>query len=174
MNRLRLGAFLAAPFSLSAVALACAQTTADSVPMSVLKQCAAINSIAERVACYDKLAGRAPATASSRATAPSAEAPAAASAPAPAPAPKESFGLYNAEHPKAPAVEQLITGQVISIGSNSRGRVTVTLSGDQVWELDRADPVLANGDSVTIQRGALGSFILTTPAGRIHRVHRMR
>jgi len=170
MNRLRLGAFLAAPFSLSAVALACAQTTADSVPMSVLKQCAAINSIAERVACYDKLAGRAPATASSRATAPSAEAPAAASAPAP----KESFGLYNAEHPKAPAVEQLITGQVISIGSNSRGRVTVTLSGDQVWELDRADPVLANGDSVTIQRGALGSFILTTPAGRIHRVHRMR
>jgi hypothetical protein len=168
MNRLRLGAFLVAPFSLSAVALACAQTTAESVPMSVLKQCAAINSTAERVACYDKLAGRAPATASSRATAPTAEAPAAA------PAPKESFGLYTAEHPKAPAVERLSTGQVISIGSNSRGRVTVTLSGDQVWELDSADPVLANGDTVTIQRGALGSFILTTPAGRIHRVHRMR
>jgi hypothetical protein len=162
MNRLRLGAFIVAPFSLSAIALACAQTTADSVPMSVIKQCAAISSTAERLACYDKLAERQPATASS------AEAPAAA--------PKESFGLYSAEHPRAPAppVEPLITGQVISIGRNSRGRVTVTLTGDQIWELDSADPVLANGDTVTVKRGTLGSFILTTPAGRIHRVHRTR
>jgi hypothetical protein len=121
--------------------------------MSVLKKCAEISSTAERLACYDKLAERPPAA-----------------------APKESFGLYSAEHPKAPAppVEPLITEKVISIGSNSRGRVTVTLTGDQVWELDSADPVLANGDLVTVKRATLGSFILTTPAGRIHRVHRIR
>lgn len=162
MNRLLRGAMIMAPFSFTAVALACAQTTADSVPMSVIKQCAAISSTAGRLACYDKIAERKPATA--------------AAAKPPAAAPKESFGLYSAEHPKAPAppVEALITQKVISIGSNSRGRVTVTLTGDQVWELDSSDPVLANGDLVTVERGTFGSFILTTPAGRIHRVHRMR
>ena len=130
--------------------------------MSVIKKCAAISSTAERLSCYDKIAERPPTVASS------AEVPAAA--------PKESFGLYSAEHPKAPAppAEPLITEKVISIGSNSRGRVTVTLTGDQVWELDNADPVLANGDVVTVKRATLGSFILTTPAGRIHRVHRIR
>jgi hypothetical protein len=78
------------------------------------------------------------------------------------------------EHPPAPRVESLITGKVISMGISSSGRSTVTLEGNQVWELDSADPVLANGDVVTVKRGALGSFILTTPAGRLHRVHRSR
>jgi hypothetical protein len=162
MNRLRRVAIIVAPFSLGVVALAYAQTPADFVPMSVMKKCAEISSTAQRLACYDKLAEREPTSASA------AEAPAAA--------PKESFGLYSAEHPKAPAppVEPLITEKVISIGSNSRGRVTVTLTGDQVWELDSADPVLANGDLVTVKRATLGSFILTTPAGRIHRAHRIR
>jgi hypothetical protein len=163
MNRLRRTAIIV-PLSLSA-ALAWAQTTADSVPMSVIRKCHDISSTAQRLACYDKIAEHQPATASSGATAASAETPA---------APKESFGLYSVEHPRAPPVEALITEKVISIGSNSRGRVTVTLAGDQVWELDHADPVLANGDSVTVERGALGSFILTTPAGRLHRVHRVR
>jgi hypothetical protein len=74
----------------------------------------------------------------------------------------------------SPRVESLITGKVISIGISSSGRSTVTLEGNQVWELDSADPVLANGDVVTVKRGTLGSFILTTPAGRLHRVHRSR
>jgi hypothetical protein len=152
MNRLRRAAIFVAPFALGAVALASAQTAADFVPISVIRKCAEIGSTARRLACYDKIA----------------EGP-------PAAAPKESFGLYSAEHPKAPPppVEPLITEKVISIGSNSRGRVTVTLTGDQVWELDSADPVLATGDLVTVKRATLGSFILTTPAGRLHRVHRI-
>jgi hypothetical protein len=160
MNRLRRAAIIVAPLGLGAVALACAQTAADFVPMSVIKKCAEIGSTAQRLACYDKIAEGPPAT---------------ASAEPPAAAPKESFGLYSAEHPKAPPppVEPLITEKVISIGSNSRGRVTVTLTGDQVWELDSADPVLATGDLVTVKRATLGSFILTTPAGRLHRVHRI-
>jgi hypothetical protein len=48
------------------------------------------------------------------------------------------------------------------------------LEGDLVWELYSADPVLKIGDAVTVKRGTLGSFILTTPAGRLHRVHRVR
>jgi hypothetical protein len=160
MNRLRRAAIFVAPFALGAVALASAQTAPDFVPMSVIRKCAEIGSTARRLACYDKIAEGPSAT---------------ASAEPPAAAPKESFGLYSAEHPKAPPppVEPLITEKVISIGSNSRGRVTVTLTGDQVWELDSADPVLATGDLVTVKRATLGSFILTTPAGRLHRVHRI-
>jgi len=134
--------------------LASSQAAPPSVPMSVLKQCAEINEPSKRLACYDQVAER----------------PAAAGAALP----KESFGVYTEEHPATPRVESLITGKVISIGISSSGRSTVTLEGNQVWELDSADPVLANGDVVTIKRGTLGSFILTTPAGRLHRVHRSR
>src|ERR1700722_12474040 len=125
--------------------LASSQAAPPSLPMSVLKQCAA---------WYAQVAER----------------PGAAGAALP----KESFGVYTEEHPATPRVESLITGKVISIGISSSGRSTLTLEGNQVWELDSADPVLANGDAVTIKRGTQGSFILTTPAGRLHRVHRSR
>jgi hypothetical protein len=152
---------------LSALALANAQAAPDSIPMSVLKQCVQINEPAKRLACYDQVAERPPAASAALPK----DSPKAKDSAAP---PKESFGLYNAEHPAAPAVEALITGKVIAIGISNSGRATVTLEGNQVWELDSADPVLAKGDSVTVKRGTLGSFILTTPAGRLHRVHRIR
>ena len=41
-------------------------------------------------------------------------------------------------------------------------------------QLDGSDALLAKGDSVTIRRAALGSYFLTTPAGREHRVKRVR
>jgi hypothetical protein len=157
-----------APLSLSTLALAGAQAAPVSVPMSVLKQCAEINEPAKRLACYDQVAER-PLPASAALPKDSSKAKDAATT-----APKESFGLYTAEHPAAPAVEALITAKVISIGISSSGRSTVALEGNQVWELDSADPVLANGDTVTVKRGTLGSFILTTAAGRLHRVHRIR
>jgi hypothetical protein len=178
MSRLRRTTMVLVPVSLSALALASAQAAPASIPMSVLKQCADINEPSKRLACYDQVAQRAPAAsaalpkdspnAKDSATAPVAAAPAAS-------APKASFGLYTAEHPAAaPAVESLITAKVISIGISSSGRSTVALEGNQVWELDSADPVLAKGDTVTVKRGTLGSFILTTAAGRLHRVHRIR
>jgi hypothetical protein len=175
MSRSRRTAMALAPLSLSALALASAQAAPASVPMSVLKQCSEINEPSKRLACYDQVAQRPPVAALPKDSA-IAKDSAAAAAPAAtaAPAPKASFGLYNAEHPAAPAVEALITAKVISIGISSSGRSTVALEGNQVWELDSADPVLANGDTVTVKRGTLGSFILTTAAGRLHRVHRIR
>jgi hypothetical protein len=164
MSRSRREAWLLTGFSLGALALAHAETPQVTVPMSVLKKCADINEPLQRLACYDHVAER-PAG-SMAATAPA--------APAAAP-PKKSFGLYTAEHPAPPPVtDALITAKVISLGSNSRGHSTVTLEGDQVWELDSPDPVLAAGENVTVRRGTLGSFILTTAAGRLHRVHRIR
>jgi hypothetical protein len=156
----RLTARVLAPISLAALALGSvhAHAAAPSVPMSALKKCADIISPADRLTCYDQLAER-PAT------------PVAAAPPA---APKESFGLYSAEHPAAPPKAAAVTAKIISIQTGSSGRPIVTLEGDQVWELSDSDPLLKSGDAVTIDRGVLGSFIMTTPAGRTHRLHRLR
>jgi hypothetical protein len=183
MSRAAYGAVLFAGFSVGAFALTHAQAQAAevSVPMSVLKKCADITEQLKRLACYDQVAERPAAPMASTApAAPSAAAAGAATtkaapaAPGAAPA-KETFGLYSVEHPAPPpAVEALITAKVVSLGSNSRGHSTVTLEGDQVWELDGGDPLLRAGETVTVKRGTLGSFILTTAGGRLHRVHRVR
>jgi hypothetical protein len=175
---------LLAPISLGAAVFATAHGAETSVPMSSLKKCAAIDSIAERVSCYDQLAERPAAL--QRQAPPAAAAPAAAAvvpqvavaAPAaqqpPPAATKESFGLYSAEHPAAPPAKiTAITAKVVSIGSGASGHPIVTLEGDQVWEMADGDPVLKSGDTVKIDRAALGSFIMTTPSGRIHRLHRL-
>jgi hypothetical protein len=183
MSQLLRAAMVLAPLGFGTLAFVRAEAAPPSIPMNVLKQCAEINEPSKRLACYDQVAERPPtAYAVSPKDSPAAKVSPAASAPAApaasaatkAPPAKESFGLYTAEHPAAPRVEALITGKVISIGISSSGRSTVTLEGDQVWELDSADPVLKNGDAVTVKRGTLGSFILTTPAGRLHRAHRIR
>ena len=154
MTKLLRTAQVLGSISLGAIALGSAHAAAPSVPVSALKKCAEISSPAERLSCYDHLAER-PAT------------PVAA-------APKESFGLYSAEHPIAPLRTAAVSAKIISIETGSSGRLIVTLEGDQVWELDGSDPLLKNGDAVTIDRGVLGSFIMTTPAGRTHRLHRLR
>jgi hypothetical protein len=87
--------------------------------------------------------------------------------------PKESFGLYTAEHPAAPKAAALLTAKIVGLGAGADGRPLITLDGGQLWELDSADPLLANGDSVTIKRATLGSFIMTTPTGRTHRARRL-
>jgi hypothetical protein len=159
VNLLRRGLVVLPLAGLGIAALAGAQGPAAPVSASALQACAAIDTSTERLACYDQLAGRAPAALTTPAS--------------PAAPPKESFGLYAAEHPAAPNPEELLTATVVGLGVNANGRPTVTLDGGQLWELDDSDPLLANGDSVTIKRAALGSFLMTTPSGRTHRVHRV-
>jgi hypothetical protein len=62
----------------------------------------------------------------------------------------------------------------VGLHLSANGHATVQFEGGEVWELDDPDPVLAPGDSVTITRAAFGSFLLTTPSRRTHRVHRVR
>ena len=183
MSRSHHAANSVAGFGLAALAFACAQSAEVSVPMSVLKKCADISEQLKRLACYDQVAERPTGSTASTAAPVAKAAPSSASAPAADAAPsaagaataKQSFGLYSVEHPAPPpTVEAVISAKVISLGSSSRGHPTVTLEGDQVWELDSGDPVLAAGQMVTVKRGTLGSFILTTAAGRLHRAHRVR
>jgi hypothetical protein len=164
---------LLAPISLGAVALGSVHAAEPSVPMSALKKCADIVSIQERVTCYDQLAER-PATGERAATAEHPGTAERAASPVAA-APKETFGLYSAEHPHPNVAKAAaVTLKIASIANGSSGHPIATMEGDQVWELDGPDPLLKSGDTVTIDRGVLGSFIMTTPAGRIHRLHRLR
>lgn len=174
-TRTRHDALLLAGLGFLALPLAVVQAAEPAVPMSVLKKCANIEDPSKRLGCYDQLAERPAAATASAAPSPAPAPTSPASPAASAPPTKQSFGLYSVEHPAPPpATESLISAKVISLGSNSRGHSTVTLEGDQIWELDSADPVLAAGETVTVKRGTLGSFILTTAAGRLHRVHRIR
>ena len=68
-----------------------------------------------------------------------------------------------------------LTRKVVALGASASGRQTVALEGGQIWELeDAADPLLTDGDTVTITRAAFGSFRLTTSQGRPHRVRRLQ
>jgi hypothetical protein len=146
-----------------------------------LNACAAITTPSDRLACYDRLATQAPAPAAPAtpakvppaATVSSATAPAAPAASAPAQPPKESFGLYSAEHPVVQTIPA-VKGTVISMGQSANGHQTFTLDGGQLWELDVADPLLVRGETVSIKRATLGSFLVTTSTGRVHRAHRLR
>jgi hypothetical protein len=195
---------LLAALGLPTAVIAAGGDPAATVSQSSLHACAILTDPTERLGCYDQLAGHAPhsdaapavaaaATAAVPATTttatPAAPAPAAASA-APAagttaasaatataaaePPPKESFGLYTAEHPTAPAVTQSLDDRVVATGASASGRMTVTLASGALWELDEADPLLAVGDVVSIRRAALGSFLMETPTKRTHRARRLR
>jgi hypothetical protein len=139
-----------------------------------LARCAGISSSHERLACYDLLSGRRP---ESTKAAPAPAAPPVVTTPMAAPA-KEDFGLTQAQKEKsgAPTPPKIasIKGTVASLGQSGSGRMLVFLDNGQNWELDSPDPLLAVGNVVTIDRGALGAFLLTTPSKRTHHAKRIR
>lgn len=166
--------------AMSAAALASGQVVSAPRSTGALRACASIDAPAERLACYDRLAGRvtapqsAPPAPTGPATASAARAAAPAAAPAAPPAPDASFGLYAAEHPAPPKPAAELALKVVALGANADGDPTVTLEGGQLWQLDDPDPLLAVGDRVTIHRAAFGSFLMFTPTNRRHRVRRLR
>lgn len=172
-------------FALStAILAACAAGGAlaeDTDAHNALAPCVDISSSADRLACYDKLAGRVSAP-KALAAAPAAAAPPApasvAAAPAPAAAPTaEDFGLSNvqkAASSSSPPEIKFITAKVAGFGHSPNRRTQVTLDNGQVWEYqDDPDSLLSIGDSVTIKRATLGSFLLLTPTKLSHRVRRI-
>jgi hypothetical protein len=52
--------------------------------------------------------------------------------------------------------------------------MTVALEGGALWELAESDALLAVGDTVSLRRASLGSFLMVTPTNRVHRAQRLR
>lgn len=108
--------------------------------------CAAESDGVARLACYDKAMKRP----DSRAT------------------PEQRFGLtpgqvLEKQHLEAPPKD--MTSQVVVVGRSSQGLVRLTLANGQVWAAQgpsEPDLSIAVGDTVTVSRAVLGSFLLTT------------
>jgi hypothetical protein len=179
----------------TAILAACAAGGALAEDPNGLTQCSSIANTVERLACYDRLAGRASAKAppsSPAAAAPAAApvvsaAPVGAAPPAAAPVPAAAstandFGLSKVQKERAdgaasssPAEIKSITARVAGFRKGPSGRPRVLFDNGQTWEYEEdGDYLLAVGDSVTIRRASLGSFLLVTPSKLVHRVRRIR
>ncbi len=176
----------------TAILAACARgALAEDIDLhKALAPCSAISSDADRVACYDKLAGRVPVPKARPSLAAPVPAPAAPVAAAPVPAPatpveaapvpaaaptEEDFGRSKLQMAaRSPAGIKTVTAKVAAFGRSPNLRPQVTLDNGQIWEYqDAPDPLLSIGDSVIVKHGTLGSFLLLTPAKYSHRVRRI-
>ncbi len=162
-------------------------------------ECAAIDDPTARLACYDKAfprpaaAGRAVApTAPAASVAPAivqtpaaaASAPAVAPAVAPAAQPAsaaEKFGLSERQRaareprPETPPATT-VTAAVTAVRKLPSGYLLVDLDNQQRWQQIEPSPnlFLRVGESVTIRKAALGSFLLVTRSNHSTRVRRVQ
>jgi hypothetical protein len=132
--------------------------------------CSRIQNNGERLACYDRAVAYLSQSTQQQTAAPS---------------PEGSFGLQASvpQPPAAAATEESksdavtsITARVTDVSSDREGKKVVTLDNGQTWrELTKSSFVsLASGDEVTINRAALGSFMMSIPNGRPLRVRRVK
>ncbi len=147
---------------------------------AAVNACRAEADDARRLACYDRIAGRATGAAPAAATATVA---AAAAAPVAATKPEDSFGrerelAYAEDQKRAEATREVGELQATIAGLEKRmdGLMTFTLDNGQVWRQNRPDSRFSvkQGDSIRIQPGSLGSFILSGPTKKSTRVTRVK
>jgi hypothetical protein len=151
-----------------------AQSTSDA-----LVACASETDDARRLRCFDAVVAdlRSTPAAAAVAATPSAPQPA---APLPTPAPsvtrEEKFGARGGLDPERREELKEITGKVTEVGARPHGEIVVTLDNGQVWAERSASRKIKVkvGDTVRIESGALGSFVLIAPNGRSSKVARVR
>ena len=154
-----------------------------------LRACASEKDDTRRLACYDAEVARlgkrpaapagpsTPATASVQAGMDSSEAPGAGRTDVPAAvSPEDAFGKRGDLRKDTVAEAGEITSSVVSFSRGADQRFVVTLQNGQVWrEVTPNSAVrLQQGDTVRIERGSLGSFVLVGPAKRSSKVKRIR
>lgn len=125
-----------------------------------IARCATIMADAERLACYDRLARSGPAEVH--------EPTATAAQPL-----DQSFGIIKPPATNTPKPSRL-EAKVIKVTADARGGAIVQLDNDQTWALDDGPAFLGTGDAIIIKHAALGSFVMSTPTGRVYRVRRLK
>jgi hypothetical protein len=125
--------------------------------------CAALSGADERLACYDALAKKAKPAAPAPAALPRDERAEQANAFAAPPKPKEAPKPRGPDH---------LTAVVTEIKLDHSGNVFVTLDNGQLWTFRDSEALLRHGETVTIRRAALGSFLMTTSDRHTYRVQR--
>lgn len=172
-------------------ALAAGPASASDEVRATLGSCRALADDGERLACYDRAAGRilaqsdAPTAtrAAPASAAPVIAAPAPAAAAVPSPAAADNFGRERVQAAEAAKRQEQQTREigelsatVTDIDTRMDGLMTITLDNGQVWRQTRPDSMfrLKTGDSIRIQPGAMKSFILSGPGNRSTRVSRVQ
>lgn len=157
------------------VVLAAGPASAADGIRAELDACRVLADDAQRLACYDRAAGRILAQASAPVVATPAAAPAAGTT--------DNFGrerVLAAEEAKRQQQETRDIGElsatVTDIDTRMDGLMTITLDNGQVWRQSRPDSMfrLKTGDRIQIQPGAMNSFILSGPSKRSTRVSRVQ
>ena len=161
--------------------LACAlpiqQATAQAPPPAVVA-CMNEHDPTQRLACYDREVPRAVA-----ATRPPGSTPASAAAPAAqsTAAEVDAFGMttqIQRQQTGASAPPRLdkLTARITAVSLKPRGEFIVTLDNGQVWEEAETTShlPLRAGDDITIKRGMLGAFYMSSQQVLGLRVKRVR
>jgi hypothetical protein len=147
MNNRPNSARIALSLALMSLALRAAGAAPQAVSPADLAHCAVIAAADERLACFDTLAApAAPVTPRAQETHTGTKA----------------FGLTQPVAQAAPEGPQLIAAHVTQVSNVglSGANVSVLLDNGQTWLLNASDVDLKAGDSVTVKRAALGSFLL--------------
>jgi len=84
----------------------------------------------------------------------------------------KSFGLTRHPQPAAEEGPSKIQAKVTRVDADQWGHVRVSLDNGQAWAFTSMNPMVREGEAVTIKRGAIGSFLLTTASHHTYRTER--
>jgi len=153
-------------FAAALLAVSAAHAAADAIPPA-LHACANVKKSSERLACYDLTIERL----SSNAAPAEGEHERSAAA---------SFGASSthAREPERTIEREELTSlsaHVTALSRDAAGALVINLDNGQRWlqTSGTSSPLLEVGHEVTITRGALNSFRLATPSGRVLKVKRV-
>ena len=143
-----------------------AHAAADAVPPA-LRACANVKKNSERLACYDLTIERL----SSNVV------PAQGEHERSAEASFGASGTHTSEPQRTIEREELtsLSAHVTALSRDAAGALVINLDNGQRWlqTSGTSSPLLEVGHEVTITRGALNSFRLATPSGRVLKVKRV-
>lgn len=158
---------LHAVIGLLATAATSAAAQESQAFLEAMRSCASQTEDAARLRCYDHVVARFHEGGDSTR-------PAAGAAAVDAAKPLDQFGLTSgpilAQRPEEERPHPLkqMSAHVAALSHRPDGNLVLRLDNEQVWEQSEQGPDLriAPGDSITIDRGALGSYWLSATTGR--------